>query len=173
MLNIPKPQPGEYASYAVMYIDQIPENENVLQHLQYSAEALPDFIRAFPAEKLDAPFAPGEWTIKEILGHVMDQERAFCYRALRFARGDTTELATFDHDAFVAASGANTRPIEEMLSEYDAIRKASLSFFKSLDKAVLTRSGLVGGNRTSVRALAWLIAGHEQHHLNSIKHNYL
>lgn len=117
-------------------------------------------------------FAPGEWTVKEIFGHMLDQERVLVYRALRFARGDETELATFDHENYVKYSRANQRPLDEMIEEFSSIRQATVTFLNSLDEPALLRSGFVGGNRFSVRALAWLSVGHELHHINSIKENY-
>lgn len=172
MLKIPKPIPGEYAPYAAAYIDLVPDGEPLLSHLYHSAGAISDLAAGIPVERLSAPFAPGEWTVKEIIVHIIDQERVFAYRALRFARDDATELATFDHDAYAKASNANRRSIEAILAEYQTVRQSTLSLFEGLDESTLTRAGRVGGHPTSVRALAWLIAGHELHHLNSIRTNY-
>jgi len=172
MPKIQKPTAGEYAPYAIAYINLVPPDGLVIEHLQANLKSTPEFIRSFPPEKLAEPWKAGEWTIHEILVHILDTERIFSYRALRFARNDATALAGFDQDAYVPYSGANQRAISDILEEYAAVRQASLAFLNSLDEAALARSGLVDGNRVSVRALAWMIAGHEIHHLNSIRENY-
>jgi len=173
MEKIQKPNEGEYAPYAIMYIDLVPQDGLVLKHLQEALQSTPKFILALPPEKLAVHWKEGEWSIKEILVHIMDTERIFCYRALRFARNDGTGLAGFEQDAYVHYSGANERDIAAVLEEYAAVRQSTLIFFKSLDEEALVRAGLVGGNQVSVRALAWMVTGHEIHHLNSIRENYL
>ena len=172
MTLIPKPQPGEYAPYAIMYIDLLPDDGQVLKSLHNQLETTRAFIRSFPAEKLSTPCAPGEWTIKEILVHVSDSERIFAYRALRFARGDTTELSGFEQDDYVPESRANERDIESILEEYTAVRLATCTLFESFGEDMYTRTGTASENRVSIRALAYIIAGHELHHMNSIRENY-
>lgn len=173
MLTIPKPQPGEYAPYAIMYIDLLPDDGDPMDHLIKNQVTAFELISSIPVEKLDVPCAPGEWTVKEVLSHIMDTERAFSYRAMRFGRNDPTELFPLDQDLFVKNSGVNLRSIEEIMGEYTAIRQATLTLYNSFDEQAIMRSGLVKGNNVSVRALAWLTPGHELHHLNSIKENYL
>ena len=173
MQKIQKPNEGEYAPYAIMYIDLVPQDGLVLMHLQEALQSTQEFILALPPEKLTVRWKEGEWSIKEILVHIMDTERIFCYRALRFARNDATGLAGFEQDAYVPYSGANERDIAAILEEYKAVRQATLTFYESLDEEALVRAGLVGGNQVSVRALAWMITGHEIHHLNSIRENYI
>jgi len=172
MQIIQKPDEDEYAPYAIKYIDLVPQDGLVLQHLLDNLKSTQEFILAFPSEKLSMYWKEGEWTIKEILVHVIDTERIFCYRALRFARNDATELSGFEQDAYVSNCGAVGRSIDLILKEYVAVRQATLAFFNSLDEEALARAGLVGGNRVSVRALAWMIAGHEIHHIKSIRENY-
>jgi uncharacterized damage-inducible protein DinB len=172
MQKIQKPSEGEYAPYAITYIDLVPPDDLVISHLQENLISTPEFIRSFPAGKLATPWKPGEWTIQEILVHIIDTERIFCYRALRFARNDDRKLAGFEQDAYVPYSRANQRSLIAILEEYAAVRQATLALFESLDEAALVRSGLVGENRVSVRALAWMIAGHEIHHIHSIRDNY-
>jgi uncharacterized damage-inducible protein DinB len=172
MQKIQKPVEGEYAPYAITYIDLVPPDGLVIGHLQDNLHSTPGFIRSFPLEKLATPWKPGEWTIQEILLHILDTERIFCYRALRFARNDATGLAGFEQDAYVPYSAANQRTLASILEEYAAVRQSTLAFFESLNEAALVRSGQVGGNHVSVRALAWMIAGHELHHIHSIRENY-
>lgn len=171
--KIQRPEEGEFLPYTIMYIRLVPDDGLVLQHLVDNLEIVKKLVLSQPEEKLATPCAPGEWTMKEILGHVIDTERVFSYRALRFARNDTTDLPGFDQDSFVAYSGANERRIEDILEELTAVRMATIALFNSLDEEVLKRSGVERGHPTSVRAAVYQIAGHELHHINSIKENYL
>lgn len=172
MKLIPKPLEGEYAPYTIMYIGLLPDDGRVLDHLQDNLQVMLDFIRSFPAEQLTYRWADGEWTIKEILVHVSDDERIYAYRALRFARGDTTELPGFEQDEYVPYSKADERDIEDILAEYITVRQATLTLFKSFDSDALKRAGVANGHLMSVRAAAYHIAGHELHHLNSMRENY-
>jgi uncharacterized damage-inducible protein DinB len=118
-------------------------------------------------------YAEGKWTIKEILGHIVDDERIYVYRALRFARNDSTELPGFEQDHYAQYSEANKREITDLLDEFALVRRSTIAFFKSLDNTALMRTGVANGNRVSVRALAYHIAGHELHHMNIIRERYL
>ena len=132
-----------------------------------------DFYLTVSEDKLVYRYAEGKWTIKEIISHLIDTERIFCYRALRFARQDKTPVAGFDENDYVEASNANNRAIEELLEEYASVRAASISLFKSFSDADLLRKGMAGSGEVSVRALGFLIIGHEKHHINVIKERYL
>lgn len=114
-----------------------------------------------------------KWTIKEILQHLIDTERLFAYRALRVARNDRTELPGFDQDAFVVHSNAHERSIVSLLSEYQSVRLATLSLFESFDDRNLAQIGVINGSSLSVRAIVLIIVGHENHHLEVIKKQYL
>ncbi|HCS39184.1 MAG TPA: DNA damage-inducible protein DinB [Anaerolineaceae bacterium] len=173
MNTISKPQDDEYPAYAEVYFKWVSKDAPLIEQLQDNLQTTIDLIRSMPEEKITTSFAPGEWSVKEIFGHMLDQERVLVYRALRFARGDETELATFDHEVYVKNSRANQRPLDGTVKEFLSIRKASISFYNSLDETAMRRCGMVGGNCFSVRALAWLTAGHEQHHVDSIKQNYM
>lgn len=172
MKKIQKPEAGEYAPYAIMYIELLPDDGLVLQHLQDNLRMVKDLVRSQPEAKLTSRCAEGEWTIKEILVHVIDVERIFAYRALRFARNDCTELPGFEQDDYVAYSGANERSIEDVLEELTAVRTATIALFKSFDEEAMKRSGLSSGHNLSVRSAVYQIAGHELHHVQSIKQNY-
>jgi hypothetical protein len=173
MKKVQKPEQGEYAPYAIMYIDLVPDDGLVLQHLRDDLQMFKELVGSLPDEKLCTPWAEGEWTIKEIVLHVIDTERVFAYRALRFARKDTTELPGFDQEIYAANSGANARSIEDLLEELTAVRMATLALFNSFGDEVWTRSGLSNGHKLSVRSALYQIAGHKLHHINSIKENYL
>ena len=173
MKIIPKPEPGEYAPYTIMYIGLLPDDGLILKHLADNLRTTTDFIRSVPEEKLSYRYAEGKWTIKEILAHLIDDERIYAYRALRFARNDQTELPGFEQDAYAVESGANERSVDDLLNEFASVRRSTISLFNSFDDRVLTRSGVASGNVMSVRAAAYHIAGHELRHLNIIKERYL
>jgi uncharacterized damage-inducible protein DinB len=173
MRLIPKPRPGEYPPYASMYLDLLPDDGRLRQHLRDGLQGAIDLVSGLPEATLLHRYAPGKWTIKETLVHVVDDERIYAYRAMCFARGETTPLPGFEQDDYAAASGANARGLDGILAEYAAVREATLTLFDGLDEAALTRTGVANGNRASVRALGWHIAGHELHHLNLIRDRYL
>jgi uncharacterized damage-inducible protein DinB len=173
MKLLPKPMAGEYAPYTIMYIGLLPDDGLILEHLRNNLENTVRFIRLLPKGKLTTRHAEGQWTVKEILVHIIDDERIYCYRALRFARNDKTELPGFEQDEYVQYSGANNRELEAIIEEFISVRNATITFFESLDVEALTRKGVGSGNIMSVRAAAYHIAGHELYHINSIKENYL
>lgn len=171
--RIPKPQPGEYPPYARMYIDLLPDDGRLLEHLRDNLRTVIDLASSLPEAKLLHRYAPGKWTIKEVLVHVVDDERIYAYRALCFARGETAPLPGFEQDDYAALSGANDRSLQSILTEYAAVRESTIALFDGFADDVLVRSGVANDNRASVRALGWHIAGHELHHLNLIRDRYL
>ena len=173
MRNISKPKTTDYAAYAHIYIDLVPDDGNVLDHLDKNANLTAIFLRSLPEAKLTFRYAQNKWTIKEILGHLIDDERIYVYRALRFARNDVTELPGFDQDHFARYSSSNNRTLDDLLEEFTLVRKSTLAFFATLDDEALVRSGVGDGNRATVSALAYHIAGHELRHLNIIRERYL
>lgn len=172
MKTIAKPQPNEHGAYYSRYIDRVPDDGRVIQHMQDDVEQVMRLVRSLPDAKLGTPHAPGEWTVKDILVHMADAERIFAYRALRIARGDATPLPGFEQDDYVPNASANERAIDDILAEYAAVRAATVAFFISLDEAALVRLGTASDNPLTARAAAYIIAGHELHHLKSIKENY-
>lgn len=172
MKRIERPAAGEYAPYTLAYIDLVPSDELVLQHLQDDVQAVTDLFLTQSDEKLTTPCAQGEWSMKEILAHITDTERVFAYRALRFARNDATELAGFDQDYYANYAGANARSGADLLEEFTAVRIATLALFNSFEEAAWKRSGVANGHPLSVRATAYIIVGHARHHIESIKQNY-
>lgn len=172
MKMIPKPQAGEYAPYAIMYIDLLPDDGLVLKHLADNFQQVKNWAQALPPERLTIPHADGEWTVKDILVHIVDDERIYSYRALRFARGDATELPGFDQELFAAQAGANTRTLDDIFEEYAAVRQATITLFNSFNESVYEKAGTANGHIMSVRAAIYHLAGHELHHLNSMKEHY-
>lgn len=173
MKTISKPTPGEYASYAAAYMQLVPDDGRLLDHLKENHEATRRFLLAIPHERLLYRYAEGKWTIKEILVHIADTERVFAYRGLRFARGDATALPGFEQDDYVTHSGANVRDLDDIIDELRSVREASISLFAGLPPEAFMRTGTASGNPLSVRAAAFWIVGHELHHINIIKERYL
>lgn len=163
---------GEYNSYYQIYIDKTGDG-NVLDNLRSNTEIIIQFFKTIKKEKLDYRYAEDKWTIKEILLHLIDTERVFAYRAMCIARKDMTELPGFDQDAFVINSHANERSIESLLLEYLNVRMATVSLFDSFDLRGLEQMGVANGSSLSVRAIVFIIIGHENHHLQVIKERYL
>jgi len=174
MRSIPKPLEGEYPPYAIMYIKLIPEGQ-VLEFLHDNFIAVKQLIYSLPEKMLYHRYAPGKWSIKEVLVHIIDDERIFAYRALRFARGEQQNLIGFDQDAYALESQADDRALDNIFEEYEAVRRSTIALFNGLPEDTLTRMGKGTGsfNNATVRALAYHIAGHEQHHINLIKEHYL
>ena len=173
MRYIEKPTEGEYAPYAIQYIALLPDDGLVLDHLQKNFHATRSFLLSLPEDKLLYRYAEAKWTIKEIVLHIADDERIYAYRALRFARNDTTQLPGFDQDEYTRYSGANQRTLNDLLGELETVRAATLSLYNGLGGDTLKRIGVASGNVMSVRAIAYHIAGHEVRHMNIIRERYI
>jgi hypothetical protein len=169
---IPKPLEGEFASYYAEYINLIPEGADVFECMEDNMMDLQDLILSLPKKKLEYRYAEGKWTIKEIIQHLIDAERIFCYRALCIARLDKTHLPVFDENDYVANSHANSREIDSLLDEFDKVRDCTITLFNSFDKGVYKNMGTSNNHPLSVRALAYIIAGHEMHHMKIIEDRY-
>ncbi|KAB8153560.1 DUF664 domain-containing protein [Kordia sp. TARA_039_SRF] len=169
---IPFPETNEYHSYFDTYIQQL-KGEDILAALSDGAEDVTELMTSLTEEQLQSAYAEGKWTIKEVLQHIMDTERIFCNRALRIARNDKTNLPGFEQNEYVPYSGANERNSMDMFQEYNAIRQATIMLFKSFTEEMLERIGVASGHEISVRALVYLTAGHEKHHINVINERYL
>ena len=170
--RLERPDPSEYASFYAGYIAAVPEGE-LLGLLERQLQETTGVLAAVPEARGDFAYAPGKWTLKEVLGHVVDAERVFSYRALRFARGDATPLAPFDENAWTPNSGARARTLTDLIAELRAVRGATLALLRSLPPGADLRRGTASGREISVRALAWIIAGHERHHFKLIRERYL
>ena len=173
MRHIPKPEPGEYDSYALEYFNLIPDDGQVIQHLDDNATLFEEMVSALSDVELTTPFAAGEWTIKQILLHVIDDERIYAYRTLRAARNDKTPIPGFEQDDYIEPSRANERSLESLLDEYRSVRMSTITLLKYLPEDALLRSTIANNHEVTVRALAYHIAGHEMHHIVSIRKNYL
>ena len=172
MSVIPRPESNEYNDYMGAYISRVPDDGRILEHLESGIEKVKLLVKAMPAHKLDVPHAPGEWTVKEVLLHMIDTERVFAYRALRIARGDTIALPGFEQDDWMPYTHANTRSLDSIFAEYDAVRAASIALLNTFSDEDFLREGFAGGHALTVRAAAYVLVGHELHHLASLQENY-
>ncbi|MEW7280268.1 DinB family protein [Aquimarina sp. 2201CG1-2-11] len=162
----------EYHPYYGTYTSKA-EHIDVIEGLSAGKIEFIDFINTIPKEKHQYAYADGKWTILEIIQHIIDAERIFAYRALRFARNDKTPIIGFEQDDYVPYSAANNRNINELISDYKITRDCSISLFKSFTKEMLVRIGEASGSPMSVRAVGYVLAGHQKHHIEIIKERYL
>ena len=168
---IPRPAAAEYDPYYGRYIDKVPEGD-LLRTLEDQARETQSLLAGLSDAKALHRYAPGKWSIKEVIGHVADTERVYSYRALRFARADATALPGFDENAWVPAGNFDARPLADLAAELDAVRRTTLALFRGLDAAALARRGTANDAAVSVRAIAWIIAGHERHHVALLHERY-
>lgn len=168
-----RPTAGQYAPYYDTYIRRVPEAADPLAQLRQQPAQLKQLLAELTDEQAGFSYAPGKWTIKEMLVHINDTERIFAYRALRIARGDQQALPGFEQDDYVSASGANERTLADILAEYDTVRAATLSLLTSFRPEAFDRLGTASGQPVSVRAMAYILAGHEAHHLHILQERYL
>ena len=170
--RVARPSADECNPYYFTYIRLVPDGD-IVRTLQVQQALVHDLLRNVSEAKAAASPAPGEWSVKQVLLHLIDTERLFCFRALWFARGEQAGLPGMEPNPWVAISNANARPLNDLLAEFAHVRAASVYFFEGLDGAAWLRSGSASGSLVSVRALAWIIAGHELHHNRSLRHEYL
>jgi uncharacterized damage-inducible protein DinB len=168
----PRPQAGEYLPPMLEYISLVPEDGLILKHLADGLQRVEALARSRSQEALTTPHKAGEWSIQDVIQHVMDTERVWAYRLLRFARGDTTDLPGFEQEPYAAAANANARLIDELMAEYRAVRASTICLIASLPDEALERGGTQGGIPVRARTFVYTIAGHELYHLRSIRENY-
>ena len=171
MTTIPRPETSEYAPFYETYISKVPKGE-LLQVLEDQRRETQQLLAGLPEAKALHRYAPDKWSIKEVVGHLTDSERVFAYRALRFARADDKPLQGFDEKAWVPPGRFDVRPLMDLAAELDAVRRATTALFRGLDAEALARRGTANNNTVSVRALAWIIAGHERHHVGILHERY-
>ncbi|MCD8740632.1 DinB family protein [Mucilaginibacter roseus] len=168
---ISKPQPEEYAPQPGGYINLIRDNENVLDILEAQKDIVYQLFYNLDNDKAMFAYADGKWTLKQVLGHMIDTERVFGFRAFCFARGQR-ELPGFEQDEYVENADFNARNIQELAEEFIAVRNANLFFFRSITGKQQTRRGIASGNLITVRALVYATAGHVRYHLNLLNERY-
>lgn len=167
-----RPAADECSPYYFTYINLVPDGD-IVGALQSQHADIHALLRNTTDEQAAVHPAPGEWSIKQVVAHLSDTERLFAFRALWFARGEQSELPGMEPNPWVAITDANGRALSDLLLEFDQVRAASISLFANLDAAAWQRRGIASGNTVSVRALAWIIAGHELHHNRSLREQYL
>lgn len=166
------PEATEYAPYYAGYVSLVPEGD-ILTTLAEQMDSTVRFLRSIDEEKASHRYAAGKWSIKELVGHITDGERIFAYRALRFARNDKTELPGFEQDDYIRNASFDAIPFDELVREFELVRGANLLMFKHLDAEAWLRRGVASEAEVSVRALAFIMAGHVQHHIEILKTRYL
>lgn len=168
-----RPRPDECADYYWSYIRLVPDGGDLPETALREMETLRAVLAGVSEENSALGYAPGKWSIREVVGHVADVERIMSVRALRFARGDESPLPGMEQDPYVAASGHGGRSLASLLDELETIRHATVSLLRSLDETALDRSGEASGARATVRAICYLTVGHAIHHRQVLEERYL
>jgi len=166
-------QPHEYAAYYNNYLQLVDSEWPLAEELEVSVHNFIRFVQDIPMDRHDYRYAEGKWTIKDIIQHLIDTERIFSYRALRFARNDTTQLPGFDENSYAIAAAGSERKLQEMLTELALVRQSTIMLFKSFSYEDVLKNGVASGNVASVLALGFIIIGHQNHHINVFKERYL
>lgn len=170
-LPIARPVPGEYAPYYERYISLVP-GADIVATLDAQRRAMMLLLSSKTDAETEFRYAPEKWSAKEVLGHVCDTERVFAYRALRIARADRTPLEGFEQDDYVRNGPFHHCPIAELIEDYIAVRRATITLLRNLDPEAWLRRGIANKNEVTVRALAYTIAGHELHHRRILEEKY-
>jgi uncharacterized damage-inducible protein DinB len=171
-LVITKPDPSEYAPYYEKDMDYV-QGDDVLRTLSAQTDKSLATLRGISDERSLERYAPNKWSIREVVGHLIDCERIFSYRALRFARNDPQELAGFEQDDYIPYAHFNNRAWSDLLSEFELVRRSTVLMYRGLDKEAWMRRGTANKASLTVRAIAYITAGHELHHMQIIRTKYL
>lgn len=166
-----RPDPSEFAPFYADYVAAVPDGD-IVETVAREGRRIVELLRALPESTVDLSYAPGKWRVREVVSHVADGERVFSYRLLRFGRGDRTPLASFDQDLWIGNCHALTRPWPALVDDLEAARASTLGILRSLEAADFERDGEASGARVTVRALAWIVAGHELHHRRVLTERY-
>lgn len=167
---ITPPSPNEHAPYYTKYVSLVPGSD-IFTVLQQQSEDM-ESLRTMNEDDASFRYAPDKWSIKQVIGHIMDTERIFAYRALRIARGDQTPIEGFEQDDYVRNGPFEHISMTELMNEYVAVRTATIKLFRHLTLEAWNRRGIANNNEVTVRALAYIIAGHERHHRQILKEKY-
>jgi hypothetical protein len=166
-----RPPQSEYAPFYAGYVALVPETD-VLAVLEGQVDAIRGALASVPAARENYRYAEGKWSLRQVLGHVVDAERVFGYRAFCFSRGEEAPLPSFDENRYVDAARSDSIPSAELVEELALVRRGNLAVFHRLDDRGWARVGTASGKPVSVRALAWIMAGHPRHHLNILRERY-
>lgn len=170
-MKIPRPAPEEYAEYFGRYIAHVPEDD-VLPALERQPGEMAAALASVPADRESFRYAPDKWTIREVVGHVIDCERVFGYRALAIARGERASLPGFEENEYAKASGHDARTLASLVEELAALRKSHVAMFRHLDEEARARIGVANGQPVSARAIAYILVGHARHHMAVLADKY-
>ncbi|HEX8457322.1 MAG TPA: DinB family protein [Pyrinomonadaceae bacterium] len=171
-LHINRPEETEYASYYGRYVSLVGDGD-ILSTLSEQLTATLALLGGVPEAQAGFRYEAGKWSIKELVGHIIDGERIFAYRALRFARNDRTPLPGFEQDDYIRNASFDACTLRALAAEFESVRRSTLFLFQHLDDAAWTRTGVASDNEVSVRAIAYIIAGHELHHTGILRERYL
>lgn len=169
---IQRPDPKEYAEYYHTYISKVPEGD-ILDILGKQNEKSLQILGEINEKKAEHRYVPGKWSIKEMIGHVVDAERVFAYRTMCFARNDPGPFPSMEQNGYVDSGNFGARRLSEIAEEFHLVRQSNISLFQSFDEKTLLRKGVASGFEFTVRALVYIIAGHESHHVGILKERYL
>jgi uncharacterized damage-inducible protein DinB len=170
---MPKPTSGDYqAAYLKYYIDLV-QGEDIVKALEAQLSSSSKFLRLLSEEQGNFAYAEGKWSLKEVLGHIIDTERIMAYRALSFSRGEAANLPGYEQDDYVKAAAFNRRSLADLVNEFRLVREGNILLFKSFGEETLTRTGTANNNFINVNTILHFIAGHEIHHMNVIRTKYL
>lgn len=168
-----RPQAGEYGPYYQTYLDKVPaEVTDIMKHLKKQGLEMLTLMRTLDDERAEYRYAPDKWSIKEVIGHLIDTERLFAFRCLWVARGEPNEQPGMDENLWGAHSNAHRRPLPDLWREQHVCRTDHVYLFRSLDSEAIARRASINGNPVTARSIPWVIAGHERHHLNVLKERY-
>jgi uncharacterized damage-inducible protein DinB len=167
-----RPQQGDYALFYENYVSLVPSGD-FLEILRDQRRELVGLLSPLSEDQAEFRYAPGKWSIKEVLGHITDAERIFAYRLLRIARGDETPLASFEQNGYIKTGNFSARKLEDLLHEFSTVRESTICLVRSLDDAAWLRRGTASQKEVSVLALAFIIAGHDRHHRIILEKHYL
>ena len=170
--KLTKPGSEEYAPYYQKYVALLPD-EDVVATLAHQLDATRALLGGIDDVQAGSRYAPDKWSIKELVGHLIDTERVFAYRAMRFARNDHAPLSGFEQDDYVRNGDFDSRTLADLATEFEHLRRSNICFFQALSEDAWRRRGTANDSEVSVRALAHIIAGHEVHHMNILKTRYL
>ena len=167
-----KPRSNEYPSYYNRYINLI-KSEDILEVLENQNQDMHELLSRIGEEAAVYRYAPEKWSVKEVIGHIFDVERIFAYRALRFARNDKTPLPEFDEEEFIKYANFDSRTLIDIADEFRIVRESTLCMFYSFEDEIYSREGTASGYKFTVRAIPFIIAGHEAHHRQVIREKYM
>jgi hypothetical protein len=167
-----RPDSAEVPPGLAGYVGKVRDGEDLMALLENQLDELRSAFGQWPEARASYRYAPGKWSVKELVNHLSDTERIFCYRALRFARNDATPLPGFDENAYASEMYADERPLADLVEELLEVRRATLSFLRGLRADAWTRRGIASGKEVSVRAMAYAMAGHVRHHLEVLAERY-